>query len=55
MLRVRPGAFIFIGNGVQPDGTHHAVHTPLYDFNDEIIPLGVAYWVSLVRQELAAA
>jgi hippurate hydrolase len=54
MLRVRPGAFIFIGNGVQPDGTHHAVHTPLYDFNDEIIPLGVAYWVSLVREELAA-
>ncbi|NNM71321.1 M20 aminoacylase family protein [Enterovirga aerilata] len=54
MLRARPGAFIFIGNGVNPDGTHHPVHTPHYDFNDGIIPLGVAYWVSLVREELAA-
>ena len=54
MLRVRPGAFIFIGNGVKPDGSFHSVHTPHYDFNDEIIPLGVGYWVSLVRQELGA-
>ncbi len=55
MLREKPGAFIFIGNGVKPDGTHHAVHTPHYDFNDEIITLGSAYWVSLVREELGAA
>jgi hippurate hydrolase len=54
MLRVKPGAFIFIGNGLNPDGTHHPVHTPLYDFNDDIITLGAAYWVSLVREELAA-
>jgi metal-dependent amidase/aminoacylase/carboxypeptidase family protein len=39
---------------VNPDGTHHPVHTPLYDFNDDIITLGAAYWVSLVREELAA-
>jgi hippurate hydrolase len=55
MLRAKPGAFIFIGNGVKPDGSHHAVHTPHYDFNDDIIPLGSAYWVSLVQEELAAA
>ncbi|WP_375461138.1 M20 aminoacylase family protein [uncultured Enterovirga sp.] len=55
MLRVKPGAFIFIGNGVKPDGSFHAVHTPLYDFNDDILTLGAGYWVSLVRQELAAA
>ena len=54
MLRAKPGAFIFIGNGVEPDGSFHAVHTPHYDFNDDIIPLGVGYWVSLVRQELGA-
>jgi hippurate hydrolase len=52
MLEAKPGAFIFIGNGVNPDGSHHAVHTPKYNFNDEIIPLGAAYWVGLVRQEL---
>jgi hippurate hydrolase len=55
MLEARPGAFIFIGNGFAPDGKAHAVHTPLFNFNDEIIPIGVAYWVSLVAQELNMA
>ncbi|TDR87251.1 amidohydrolase [Enterovirga rhinocerotis] len=54
MLQARPGAFIFIGNGVKEDGSFHSVHTPHYDFNDDIIPLGVGYWVALVRQELGA-
>lgn len=53
MLEARPGSFIFIGNGVAPDGSFNNVHTPLYDFNDEILPLGSAYWVSLVHQELS--
>jgi hippurate hydrolase len=52
MLKERPGAFIFIGNGVNADGGYHGVHTPFYDFNDEIIPLGVEYWVRLVEGEL---
>ena len=53
MLEARPGSFIMIGNGVEPDGSFHNVHTPLYDFNDEIITLGSAYWVSLVQEELS--
>ena len=52
MLEAKPGAFIFIGNGTAPDGTVHDVHTPLYDFNDEAIPLGAAWWVRVVEQEL---
>ena len=28
------------------------LHNPHYDFNDEAIPYGVAYWVSLVRRWL---
>ncbi len=52
MLEQRPGAFICIGNGVAADGNTPNLHTPKYDFNDDIIPLGVAYWVSLVQQEL---
>jgi hippurate hydrolase len=55
MLEAKPGAFIFIGNGVSESGPTPQVHTPRYDFNDEIIPLGVAYWVSLVKQELGGA
>jgi amidohydrolase len=52
MLQARPGGFVVIGNGVAPDGSFHNVHTPLYDFNDQILTLGASYWVSLVQQEL---
>jgi len=53
MLEAKPGAFIFIGNGFGADGKAHGLHTPKFDFNDEVIPLGAAYWVELVRQELS--
>lgn len=43
---------IGIGNGVGADGTWHALHSPKFDFNDDILPLGATYWVSVVRQEL---
>jgi amidohydrolase len=52
MMLVCPGAFMRIGNGVAADGSFAGLHTPLYDFNDEIIPAGVRYWVGLVEQEL---
>jgi hippurate hydrolase len=52
MLEARPGGFVMIGNGVNPDGSFHNVHTPDYDFNDEILTLGAGYWVSLVEEEL---
>lgn len=55
MLEAKPGAFIFIGNGVGPDGVVHGLHTPKFDFNDTIIPLGAAWWVSVVDQELSLA
>jgi hippurate hydrolase len=48
MLNARPGNFIFIGNGATA-----ALHNADYDFNDEIIPHGVSYWVRLAEQRLA--
>ncbi|MEA2731203.1 MAG: hypothetical protein QOF70_5678 [Acetobacteraceae bacterium] len=54
MLQTRPGGFIMIGNGTAPDGSVHHVHTPDYDFNDQILTLGSAYWIQLVRTELGA-
>jgi amidohydrolase len=52
MLNARPGAFIYIGNG---DGEGSCeVHNPNYDFNDAILPLGAALWVSLVEKRLAS-
>ena len=53
MMQAKPGAFVFLGNGAAKTGTVHALHTPHYDFNDAALPHGIAYWVSLVRQELA--
>jgi amidohydrolase len=53
MLQARPGAYIFIGNGAGEGSC--MLHSPRYDFNDEILTLGASYWVSLVEQELAIA
>ncbi|EPX83735.1 M20 aminoacylase family protein [Salipiger mucosus] len=50
MLEKIPGAYVMIGNGDGPNAAF--VHTPAYDFNDALIPFGVAYWVSLVAIEL---
>jgi hippurate hydrolase len=49
MLERRPGAFIFIGNGDTA-----GLHNPAYDFNDEALPYGISYWVSLTETALAA-
>ncbi len=54
MLEARPGAFVFMGQG-QGGATSEGLHTPTYDFNDNAIPYGVGYWVSLVQQEMGAA
>jgi len=53
MLLRKPGAFMFIGNGVDAEGGAHGLHTPKFEFNDDILTLGASYWVSLVREELA--
>ncbi|MDA7948515.1 MAG: M20 family metallopeptidase [Hyphomicrobiaceae bacterium] len=49
MLEKSPGAYIRIGNGKESG----PVHNPEYDFNDEIIPFGVAFWGELVENKLA--
>jgi hippurate hydrolase len=55
MLEKKPGAYIMIGNGGTEEGGCQNVHTPLYDFNDEILTTGAAYWVNLVQLELGDA
>jgi amidohydrolase len=53
MLQKCPGAYIGIGAG---EGDNDPpVHNPYYDFNDNILPLGAAYWVALVSQQLPIA
>jgi amidohydrolase len=50
MLQKRPGAYIFLGNGPTSE-----LHSDTYDFNDDIIPAGVSYWVRLVETALPAS
>ncbi len=50
MLNARPGSYFFLGSRVTPDDK--PLHHPGYDFNDDIIPLGVAFWTELVEDYL---
>ena len=49
-LERKPGAYIWIGNGIGPDRA--SVHNPHYDFNDEILALGASYWARLAETVL---
>ncbi len=46
-----PGCYVWLGNGPAVDGALH--HNTSYDFNDDAIASGVAFWTTLVAQELA--
>jgi hippurate hydrolase len=57
-LQEKPGCYVVIGNG---EGDHRAtghglgpctLHNPNYDFNDQLLPIGAAYWVRLAEQWL---
>ena len=55
MLQQKPGAYLWIGNGDGAHRTHgHGIgpctlHNPNYDFNDNILPLGVKAWVAITH------
>jgi len=53
MLMEKPGAYLWIGNGPGSGGC--MLHNPLYDFNDDILPLGVRFWRALVLARLPLA
>jgi hippurate hydrolase len=59
MLDHCPGSYLMIGNGASnnasaPADNAHAcmVHNAGYDFNDEILPVGAAYWTLLAQRYL---
>ena len=47
MLLERPGAYLFIGNGDSAD-----LHNPAYEFNDEAIPLGCSWYVTMAEKRM---
>lgn len=50
MLQARPGAFIFMGNGMTAP-----LHHPMYNFNDDALSYGIALWVELIGGREAPA
>jgi hippurate hydrolase len=49
MLEKVPGSYLLIGNGDGDSAGACMVHNPGYDFNDDNIANGAAYWVALVE------
>ena len=53
MLEAKRGCYVWMGTGVGAKTVH--VHNPRFDFNDDALPIGASYWVTLAEQQLPAA
>ena len=53
MLEQRPGSYLMIGNGDGDSAGACMVHNPGYDFNDDNLVIGAAYWTLLTKRFLA--
>jgi hippurate hydrolase len=53
-LQHRPGAFIVLGQAEPDPASPHnvGVHSPFYDFNDNIIPTAATYFAELAERRL---
>jgi hippurate hydrolase len=52
MLERVPGSYLLIGNGDGDSAGACMVHNPGYDFNDDNIAIGAAYWTLLAQRFL---
>ncbi len=50
MLRARPGAFIFLGNGDTAEW-----HSPHYEFDENAIPFGASWFAGMIEARMPAA
>jgi hippurate hydrolase len=52
MLERVPGSYVLVGNGDGDSAGACMVHNPGYDFNDDNVAIGSAYWVLLAERFL---
>lgn len=50
LAREVPGCYVWLGNGPGQGGC--MLHSPHYDFNDDILATGIRYWVRLAERAL---
>ena len=48
LLEEKPGTYLYLGQGDDHHKSH--LHTTKYDFNDNLLPIGVNFWVELVKK-----
>ena len=53
MLQAKPGCYVWLGTGTGKGDPGCMLHSSNYDFNDDVLPTGVGYWVKLVENELS--
>jgi hippurate hydrolase len=51
MLEKKQGSYAWLGTAIDADDPK--LHNPDYDFNDDALPMGAAYWVALVEHRLS--
>lgn len=55
MLGGAPGCYVMLGARRDDETEPKQLHNPNYDFNDEIIPTGIRYWVTVAERFLGEA
>ncbi len=53
MLQEKPGCYFWLGS--RREGRNPGLHSPYYDFNDALLPIGANFWIKLVASELASS
>ncbi len=53
LARTVPGCFTFLGTGVAPGRGGVPLHSRDYDFNDDVLEVGIGFYLHLVRSVLA--
>ncbi|MDO9416262.1 M20 aminoacylase family protein [Pararhizobium sp.] len=52
MLQEKPGTYFFLGG--KSGGADRPLHHPGYNFNDDLLPIGAAFWTELAESYLKA-
>lgn len=50
MLNARPGSYFYLG--ARRTASQRPLHHPGYDFNDDLLPIGAAFWTEVVENYL---
>ena len=53
MLQEKPGCYFWLG-AAREGAENPGLHSPRFDFNDALLPVGASFWVALAQRALSA-